>query len=165
MSIACQLPYVTLPQSPGLFSIAVICMAIVPSYVGSAFGIFMLRQFISTIPFELDESALIDGAGRWTILTRILLPNCKPALATLAIFTFRGTWNNFLGPLIFLNSVDKFTLPLGLWFLRTYAGDSALPKDHLLMAGSIITTLPVLFVFATAQRYFVQGIVMSGLKG
>ena len=70
-----------------------------------------------------------------------------------------------MGPLIFLNSVEKFTLPLGLWFLRTYAGDSSLPKDHLLMAGSIITTTPVLILFAVAQRYFVQGIVMSGLKG
>ncbi|MBC7238096.1 MAG: carbohydrate ABC transporter permease, partial [Chloroflexi bacterium] len=138
---------------------------IVPSYFSSAFGVFMLRQFIMSIPYDLDESALIDGASRFTILTRILLPNCKPALATLAIFAFRSTWNNFLGPLIFLNSVNKFTLPLGLWFLRSYAGDPGLPKDHLLMAASVITTLPVLLIFASAQRYFVQGIVMSGIKG
>jgi ABC-type glycerol-3-phosphate transport system permease component len=138
---------------------------IVPSYFGSAFGIFLLRQFIMSIPFELDESALIDGASRLTILTKIILPNCKPALATLAIFTFRGAWNSFLGPLIYLNSTEKFTLSLGLWFLRSYAGDPNLPKDHLLMAGSIITTLPVLIVFASAQRYFIQGIVMSGIKG
>lgn len=138
---------------------------IVPSYFASAFGVFLLRQFIMTIPFELDESALIDGAGRFTILIRIILPNCKPVLATLAIFAFRGTWNSFLGPLIYLNSVDKFTLPLGLWFLRSYAGDPNLPKDHLLMAAGIITTVPVLMVFASAQRYFIQGIVMSGLKG
>jgi multiple sugar transport system permease protein len=138
---------------------------IVPSYFGGAFGIFLLRQFIMTIPFELDESALIDGASRFVILTRIIVPNCKPALAALAIFAFMGTWNEFLGPLIFLNSVDRFTLPLGLWFLRAYAGDPNLPKDHLLMAASIITTLPVLLVFASAQKYFVQGIVMSGIKG
>lgn len=138
---------------------------IVPSYFASAFGVFLLRQFIMTIPFELDESALIDGAGRFTILIRIICPNCKPVLATLAIFAFRGSWNSFLGPLIYLNSVDKFTLPLGLWFLRSYAGDPNLPKDHLLMAAGIITMIPVLAVFASAQRYFIQGIVMSGLKG
>lgn len=138
---------------------------VVPSFFGQAFGIFLLRQFILTIPFELDESALIDGASRLTILFRIILPNCKPALAALAIFTFMSSWNNFLGPLVFLNSVDRFTLPLGLWFLRAYAGDPNLPRDHLLMAGSVITTLPVLLVFLSAQRYFVQGIVMSGIKG
>jgi len=138
---------------------------IVPHFFAGAFGIFFLRQFIMTIPFELDESALIDGASRLKILTHIILPNTKTALATLAVFSFMGTWNEFLGPLIFLNSVEKFTLPLGLWFFRSYAGDPNLPKDHLLMAGSIITTVPVLIVFASAQRYFVQGIVMSGIKG
>lgn len=138
---------------------------IVPSFFGGAFGIFLLRQFIMSIPYELDESALIDGASRLTILTRIILPNSKTALAALAIFSFMGSWNAFLGPLIFLNSPEKFTLSLGLWFLRSYAGDPSLPRDHLLMAGSIITTLPVLLVFASAQRYFIQGIVMTGIKG
>ena len=139
---------------------------IVPSYFGSAFTIFLLRQFIMAIPFDLDESALIDGASRVTILLRILLPNCKPALATVAIFTFMSRWNEFLGPLIFLDSVENYTLPLGLWFLRSYAFDQpGEPRDHLLMAGSVITTLPVLLVFASAQRYFVEGIVMSGIKG
>jgi multiple sugar transport system permease protein len=138
---------------------------IVPSYFGSAFAIFLLRQFIMTIPFELDESALLDGAGSLTILLRIILPNCKPVLATIAIFTFMGTWNNFLGPLIFLDSVKNFTLPMGLWFLRSYLYDPGEPKDHLLMAGSLITTIPVLIVFIAAQRYFIEGIVMSGIKG
>jgi multiple sugar transport system permease protein len=138
---------------------------IVPHYFGSAFTIFLFRQFIMSIPFELDESALIDGASRFTILTKIILPNCKPVLASATIFAFMGIWNEFLGPLIFLNSVNKFTLPLGLWFLRTYAGDPNLPKDHLLMAACIITTVPVLLVFASAQRYFIQGIIMSGFKG
>ncbi len=138
---------------------------IVPSFFAGAFGIFFMRQFIMTIPFELDESALIDGASRLGILLKIILPNCKTAMATLAVFAFMGSWNEFLGPLIFLDSVENFTLPLGLWFFRAYAGDPNLPKDHLLMAGSIITTLPVLLVFASAQRYFVQGIVMSGIKG
>jgi ABC-type glycerol-3-phosphate transport system permease component len=138
---------------------------IVPSFFGGAFGIFFMRQFIMTIPFELDESALIDGASRLKILTNIIVPNCKTAMATLAVFAFMGSWNEFLSPLIFLDSVKKFTLPLGLWFFQSYAGDPNLPKDHLLMAGSIITTVPVLLVFASAQRYFVQGIVMSGIKG
>ena len=138
---------------------------IVPSFFAGAFGIFFMRQFIMTIPFELDESALIDGASRLKILTHIILPNCKVAMATLAVFAFMGSWNEFLSPLIFLDSVPKFTLPLGLWFFQAYAGDPNLPKDHLLMAGSIITTLPVLLVFASAQKYFVQGIVMSGIKG
>jgi len=138
---------------------------IVPSYFGSAFAIFLLRQFIMTIPFDLDESALIDGASRMTILVRILLPNCKPAIASVAIFAFRGQWNNFLGPLIFLDSQEKFTLPLGLWFLRSYADEPGLPKEHLLMAGAVITTLPVLIVFSLAQKSFIRGIVMSGIKG
>ncbi|MBC7235203.1 MAG: carbohydrate ABC transporter permease [Chloroflexi bacterium] len=138
---------------------------IVPSFFGGAFGIFLLRQFFLSIPFELDESALLDGASRLTILTRILLPNCKPALAALAIFTFQGAWSNFLGALIFLDSVEKYTLPLGLWFLRTYADDPGKPKDHLMMAGSLIATIPILIVFASAQSYFIEGIVMSGIKG
>ena len=138
---------------------------IVPSYFGSAFAIFLLRQFIMTIPFELDESALIDGASRLTILFRIILPNCQPALATVAIFAFRGVWDDFLHPLIFLDNAKNFTLPLGLWWLRSYTYDPGVPRDHLLMAGSLIATIPVLIVFVSAQRYFVEGIVMSGLKG
>lgn len=138
---------------------------IVPSYFGGAFAIFLMRQFIMSIPYELDESALIDGASSLTILVRIILPNCQPALATVAIFAFMGTWNEFLAPLIFLDSVENFTLPLGLWFLRAYMYDPGKPMDHLLMAGSLITTLPVLFVFVAAQRYFIEGIVMSGIKG
>jgi multiple sugar transport system permease protein len=138
---------------------------IVPSYFGGAFAIFLLRQFIMTIPYELDESALLDGASSLTILVRIILPNCKPALATIAIFAFMGNWNEFLGPLIFLDSVRNFTLPMGLWFLRSYLYDPGVPRDHLLMAGSLITTLPVLIVFVAAQRYFIEGIVMSGIKG
>jgi ABC-type glycerol-3-phosphate transport system permease component len=138
---------------------------IVPSFFASAFAIFLLRQFLMSIPFDLDESALLDGASRLTILTRILIPNCKPALASVAIFTFRATWDNFLGPLIFLDSVKNYTLPLGLWFLRTYTDDPGKPRDHLIMAGSLIATLPVLIVFASFQSYFVEGIVMSGIKG
>lgn len=137
---------------------------IVPSYFGSAFAIFLLRQFIMSIPLDFDESALIDGASRWTILTRIITPNCQPALATVAIVGFMSSWNAFLGPLIFLDSVKNYTLPLGLWFLRGTI-DDALPRDHLLMAGAMITTFPVLLIFVLAQNYFIEGIVMSGIKG
>jgi len=137
---------------------------IVPTYFGSAFAIFLLRQFIMSIPTELDESALIDGASRWTILIRIIMPNCQPALATVAIVGFMSSWNAFLGPLIFLDSVKKYTLPLGLWFLKGTI-DDVFPRDHLLMAGAMITTLPVLIIFFFAQNYFIKGIVMSGIKG
>jgi multiple sugar transport system permease protein len=137
---------------------------IVPSYFGGAFAIFLLRQFILSIPLDFDESALIDGASRFRIPTHIVLPNCKPALATVAIVTFMSSWNNFLAPLIFLDSVEKYTLPLGLWFLKGSI-DETLPKDHLLMAGAMITTAPVLLIFILAQNYFVEGVVMSGIKG
>jgi ABC-type glycerol-3-phosphate transport system permease component len=139
---------------------------IVPSFFGGgAFAIFLLRQFILTLPFELDEAAMIDGASRLRILTSVIVPNAKPALATVAIFTFIGHWNDFFAPLIFINSPENFTLPLGLYSLKTYAGDPGEPKDHLLMAGSVIATLPIIVVFFLAQRYFIQGIVTSGLKG
>jgi multiple sugar transport system permease protein len=138
---------------------------IVPHFFGNAFSIFLLRQFIMSIPLDFDESAFIDGASRLTILWRILAPNCKPALATVAIFAFMATWNEFLPPLIFLDTQKNFTLPLGLWFLRSYASDPTMPTEHLLMAASLITTLPVLVVFVSAQGYFTEGVVMSGIKG
>lgn len=139
---------------------------IVPSFLGGgAFTIFLLRQFILTLPFDLDEAALIDGAGRVRILFEIIVPNAKPALAAAAVFGFINHWNEFFQALIFLNSRENFTIPLGLYTLRTYAGDPGEPKDHLLMAGSVIATLPIVIVFFLAQRYFVQGIVTSGIKG
>ena len=139
---------------------------IVPSFLGGgAFTIFLLRQFILTLPFDLDEAALIDGAGRIRILFEIIVPNAKPALAAAAVFGFINHWNEFFQALIFLNSRENFTIPLGLYTLRTYAGDPGEPKDHLLMAGSVIATLPIVIIFFLAQRYFVQGIVTSGIKG
>ena len=138
----------------------------VPAFFGgSAFSIFLLRQFILTLPYELDEAAIVDGAGKLRILWDIILPNCRPALATVAVLGFISNWNEFFGPLIFLNSRENFTIPLGLFTLRTYAGDPGEPKDHLLMAGSVIATLPIVVLFFVAQKYFVQGIVTSGLKG
>ncbi len=138
----------------------------VPSFFGGgAFSIFLMRQFILAMPFELDEAALIDGASRIRILFSIVLPNSGPALATVAVLGFIGSWNDFFGPLIFLNSARNFTIPLGLYSLKTYAGDPGEPKDHLLMAGSVIATLPIVILFFVAQKYFVQGIVTTGIKG
>jgi ABC-type glycerol-3-phosphate transport system permease component len=139
---------------------------IVPNFFGGgAFSIFLLRQFILALPYELDEAALMDGASRVRILFNLILPNSGPALATVAVLGFISHWNDFFGPLIFLNSRENFTIPLGLYTLKTYAGDPGEPKDHLLMAGSIIATAPIVVLFFTMQRYFVQGIVTTGLKG
>jgi multiple sugar transport system permease protein len=139
---------------------------IVPSFFGGgAFTIFLVRQFIMTLPRELDEAALMDGASRLGILWRIILPNSGPVLATVAIFGFIAHWNQFLEPLIFLNSARKYTVPLGLWFLRHQEGVAGLPKDNLLMAASVLATAPIIIIFFMAQKYFVRGIAMSGLKG
>lgn len=139
---------------------------IVPSFFGGgAFTIFLVRQFIMTLPRELDEAALMDGASRLGILGRIILPNSGPVLATVAIFGFIAHWNQFLEPLIFLNSARKYTVPLGLWFLRHQEGVAGLPKDNLLMAASVLATAPIILIFFMAQKYFVRGIAMSGLKG
>jgi ABC-type glycerol-3-phosphate transport system permease component len=139
---------------------------IVPSFFGGgAFTIFLVRQFIMTLPIELDEAAWMDGASRLGILFRIILPNSGPVMATVAIFGFIAHWNQFLEPLIFLNSARKYTVPLGLWFLRAQEGQAGLPKDNLLMAGAVLATLPIIIVFFVAQKYFVRGIAMTGLKG
>lgn len=139
---------------------------IVPSFFGGgAFFIFLMRQFFLTIPRELDEAAKIDGANSLQILVRILLPLAVPALITTAIFSFLAHWNDFLEPLIFLNSPENFTIALGLRYFQTLPQEAQEPREHLLMAASLLTTLPVLVLFFVAQRYFVRGIVMSGIKG
>lgn len=128
-----------------------------------AFTIFLMRQFIMTIPYEYDQAAQIDGASSWWILWKVILPLAKPALATATIFAFLAHWNEFWGPLIFLNSPENFTIPLGLRWLQTT--DVGMPKEHLLLAAAIMATLPILTIYFCAQKYFVQGIVMSGIKG
>ena len=139
---------------------------IVPSFFGGgAFNVFLLRQFFMTIPMDLDEAAYVDGANSFTIFWKVLMPLSKPAISTVAIFAFLGSWNNFLGPLIFLNTTSKFTLPLGITYFRVAPMDSSEPRDHLLMAASVTVTLPAVILFFAAQRYFISGIVMSGLKG
>jgi multiple sugar transport system permease protein len=133
----------------------------VPWWMGGAFGTFLLRQFFLTIPTEMMEAAKIDGAGYWRIFWRIYMPLSGPALATLAVFTFMFSWNNLLGPLIFLNSTEKMTVTLGLTLLQ----GQYYSQWTLLMAGAIVSVIPTLIVFLIAQKYFVEGIVRAGLKG
>lgn len=128
---------------------------------GGAFNIFLLRQFFRTLPSELADAARIDGCNEFQIYGRIMLPLAKPALATVAIFTFLGAWNDFIGPLLYLNSPEKFTVSIGLATFRSVLRT----RWDLLMAASTAMILPVILVFFLAQRYFVQGIVLSGLKG
>lgn len=132
---------------------------------GGAFNIFLLRQFILTIPRDLDEAALIDGASRFHIFRTIVLPLCIPALATVVIIEFLSDWSDYLTPLVYLNSQTMYTLSLGLSLFRNYPETGGLPQQHLLMAASVMTALPPVILFFAAQRYFVRGIVLSGLKG
>ena len=131
---------------------------------GSAFMIFLLRQFIMSIPRDLDEAAIVDGAGPLRILWTIIMPLMKPALTTVAILQFLGDWNDFFGPFIYINSVSKYTAAVGLRTFQFMPLELTDPRDHLLMAGAAIMTIPVLALFAAAQRYFVSGVVMTGLK-
>ena len=132
---------------------------------GGAFAIFLLRQFFLSLPKDLDEAALIDGASYFRIFWSILLPLCKPVLATLAIIVVIDRWGDFLGPLIYLNSPEKFTISVGLRFFNNTPEVGGEPMQHLLMAACILSMLPVITIFFLGQRYFVQGIVMSGIKG
>jgi multiple sugar transport system permease protein len=139
---------------------------VVPSYFGaSAFTIFLLRQFFLTLPRDLDDAATIDGAGTLRVLVQILLPLSKPALATVAILAFVHNWSDFFHPLIYLESRELYTVSLGLNYFRSAPTEAGPPMAHLLLAATVITTLPVIVVFFSLQRYFVQGIVMSGIKG
>lgn len=133
---------------------------VVPGLAG-AFGVFLLRQFFLTIPKELEEAALIDGCGRAGIYWRVILPLGKPALATLAIFSFLGGWNDFMLPLIATNEIEMRTLPVGLTiFLGRYS-----MQYGLVMATAVIATLPVLVMFLLFQRHIIRGVVLTGLKG
>ncbi len=134
---------------------------IVPAWFGGgAFNVFLLRQFFMGIPRELDEAAIIDGASYFRIWWSVVMPLSKTALATVGVFSFIYSWRDFLGPLIYLNDTSKQTLELGL---STYNGLQA-EKYHLLMAGSVLVMLPLVVIFFVGQRYFVKGIVMTGIK-
>jgi multiple sugar transport system permease protein len=132
---------------------------------GGAFYIFLLRQFFLTLPRELDEAAKIDGANSFQTLAMVLLPLIRPALTTVAILSFLQHWQEFIQPLIYLNTPTNFTVSLGLRYFQTAPTDGSEPKEHLLMAGTIIAAIPCIILFFAAQRYFVRGIVMSGIKG
>ena len=133
---------------------------IVPSFCGSAFYIFLLRQFMRIIPEELAEAARIDGAGECRIFGQIVLPLATPALATCALFQFLSTWNDYFGPLLYINDPSKYTLAYGLeQFMSSYGGEWAQ-----LMAGACIFTLPVIVLFFLTQRTFIQGIATTGGK-
>ncbi|MGW2845712.1 carbohydrate ABC transporter permease [Streptomyces sp. NPDC001108] len=132
-------------------------------FAAGAFGVFLMRQFMQSIPDELLEAARMDGAGEWYIFWRIVMPLVKPALATLSIFTFLGSWNNFVWPLIATNDPDKYTLPVAL---ATFATDpnKAGGSNGMLMAGSLLVVLPVVVLFIALQRHFTQGIATAGMK-
>lgn len=134
----------------------------VPAWFGFPFFIFLLRQFFMTIPRDLDEAARIDGASSWQILYKLILPLSKPALATVAIFAFIGNWNNFLSPLIYIRDKDMQMLAVGLNMFR---GQYGAVQFHLMMAAALIALIPVLLVFFFGQKYFVQGITLTGMKG
>lgn len=133
----------------------------VPAFFGGgAFNIFLLRQFFTTIPMELEEAAILDGANRFRIWWQIMLPLSKPALATVAVFTFQGVWNDFYGPLIFLTDPETFTVALGISLFRMLY-NTLIP---LMMAMSFLMVIPTLIVFFFAQRLMIRGVVLSGLK-
>jgi ABC-type glycerol-3-phosphate transport system permease component len=133
----------------------------VPFFFSTAFGVFLIRQFYLTIPQELVDAARIDGCNFIQIYYKIFLPLSKPALATLGIFTFLGSWNNLIGPLVYLNEVPSMTVTLGLTLLTTQAG----ARWELIQAGAVISILPIIIVFLLGQEHFIQGIARTGLKG
>jgi multiple sugar transport system permease protein len=135
---------------------------IIPVYFGSAFNIFLLRQYIMTISPELDDAAKIDGCGFWGIFWRIIVPLSAPALGVVAIYQFTYDWNNFFDPLIYLNSPKLFPVSLGLRMLQ---GTMVEVPVQQVMAMTLVSIIPVLIVFVVAQRRFIQGIVVSGVKG
>lgn len=136
---------------------------IVPAFTGNAFYIFLLRQFMRAIPIELSEAARMEGAGEMRIWSDIVMPLTKPALATVAIFTFNGVWQDFMGPLLYLQSEKLYTLQLGLRQFEAAAG--GMPAWNWLMAASLLVMLPVLTVFVFFQQYFIEGISFSGMGG
>ncbi|WP_438351981.1 carbohydrate ABC transporter permease [Paenibacillus sp. FA6] len=136
---------------------------IIPAFFGGgAFNIFLIRQFMRGIPRDLDEAAFMDGANRWQIFLKVMLPLSKPPLVAVAIFTFMGVWNDFQGPLIYLNTTDKYTLALGLSMFKGMYNI----EWNMLMAATILIMLPVLIVFFVAQKHFIEGIsISSAMKG
>jgi multiple sugar transport system permease protein len=136
---------------------------IVPMWLGSAFNIFLLRQFMLTIPLDLTDAARVDGASDFTILWRIMAPLVRPALIVVALFHFLYTWNDFMGPLIYLDEVTEAPLVLGLYTFRGRFGGSV--EWQLMMAATMAVIAPIVALFFVAQRYFIEGVTLTGLKG
>jgi ABC-type glycerol-3-phosphate transport system permease component len=143
-------------------------LGLVDSYMGlilpaafSAFGTFLLRQFMLTIPTSLDEAAEIDGASKWQVYWNVILPLCRPGLITLTIFTFIGNYRSFFWPLVMLKTVSKYTLPVGILFFDSTRGQTT----HLLMAAVTMSILPMIIIFVVLQKYLVKGIQLGAVKG
>ncbi len=136
-------------------------LGVILPQLADGFSIFLMRQFFLTFPYELEDAAKLDGCNPFMFYMRILIPNSKPIMATLAVMTFQGVWNDFLWPLVMLTSPEKRTLAVGLSYL---VGQYTTRWD-LQMAGSVLTVLPILILFFLLQKYFVQSIKMTGLKG
>lgn len=154
-----MIPLFLLFQKFGL--IGTLLPLIVTSFFGNAFYIFLFRQFFIGIPLELSQAAKVDGASEFTIFTRLILPLSKPAITTVAIFVFLHCWNDFVGPLIFLNDDKLYTLSIGVQQIMSIND----PRWTLLMAIGVVMILPVLAIFFLLQKYFIQGIAFSGIKG
>jgi len=137
---------------------------IVPAFFGSAYFVFLLRQSYRAIPQDLFDSATIDGAGFFQIYYKIFVPLGMPALVTVALFAFLGSWNDLFGPLIYLSSQEKMTVALGLTYLRGRAG-TGVEKVGIIMAGSLLGVIPMLILYGFGQKYFIQGLSRTGLKG
>jgi ABC-type glycerol-3-phosphate transport system permease component len=133
---------------------------IIPA-MAQPFSVFLMVQFMKVLPKELEESAYIDGASRWVTFTRVILPLVKPALTAVAILSFQGSWNDFLWPLLVLDSQNKYTLPLGLFYFK----NAHYTQYNLLLAGSMFNIIPVLILFFIFQRYFMEGAIGSAVKG
>jgi multiple sugar transport system permease protein len=134
---------------------------IVPTFLGSAFNIFLLRQFMMTVPWDLTDAATVDGANDFTILWRIMVPLIKPALLVIAVFNIMYIWNDFFGPLIYLSDQSQYPLVMGLYAFKTRFAI----KYNLMMAATLATVFPLIALFFIAQRYFIEGITLTGLKG
>jgi len=135
---------------------------VLPAYFGSASFIFFIRMYYSTFPASLEEAMIIDGAGYFKIFTRLFLPVGKPALITIALWSFVGTWNDLLGQLIYINNPLRYTIQLGLASFNNMTGETLWGP---LMAASFVALVPVILILLFAQRYFVEGIKMTGVKG
>jgi multiple sugar transport system permease protein len=134
---------------------------IVPTFLGNAFYIFLIRQFFLSIPKDLEDAARVDGASSFRILWQIFLPNSAPVMLTVVLFSFVGSWNDFFGPLLYLRKLEQMTVSVGLTMFAGYRS----PNWTAIMAASTLSILPIVIMFALFQRYFVKGIVLTGIKG